>query len=740
MAKCCDHDHSEENTTPPVKKSGSRPAISFRVFGLDCAEEIQILRKEIGPIVGGADKLSFDLLNAKMSIHGEGIVANRIIAAVTRTGMKAEIWGSKKLADKKSFLETHSRNLMTTLSGLLVFLGFIYHVRVFGFASAMGANELAEGHTLSFVSQVFYGLAVLSGTYFVLPKAILAARKFRPDMNLLMLIAVIGALFIGEWFEAASVAFLFSLSLTLEAWSIGRARKAVAALLELAPPVARILDDDGNEKLVPPDSIAVGSVFVVKPGDRFPLDGKIIKGQSDVNQSPVTGESIPVAKKEGDEVFAGTINGDGALHIASTKSANDTTLASIIRMVGDAQSTRAPSEQFVEKFAVIYTPIVIFLALAVLIIPPLFFAGLWNEWIYRSLVLLVIACPCALVISTPVSIVAALACAARHGVLIKGGAFIEVPAKLKAIAIDKTGTLTLGKPTIIEVVPAVGVSKEDFLTLAAALELNSSHPIATAITEYSKQNQIPMIQIDDYQIIPGKGAQGKIHGEDYWLGSHRFLEETNFETKDLHDEIVAKEMLGHTIVVVGSRHKIWGYIALKDAVRPDAKEMIKQLHREGVTSVVMLTGDNEQTAKNIALEVGIDKFFAQLLPMDKVREIDNLVKKYGSVAMIGDGVNDAPAMGRASIAIAMGAIGSDVAIETADIALMSDDLSKIAWLIKHSKNTIAVIRQNIYFSLSIKAIFVILTFFGYSSLWMAIIADMGTSLLVVFNALRLLRN
>jgi Cd2+/Zn2+-exporting ATPase len=508
--------------------------------------------------------------------------------------------------------------------------------------------------------------------------------------------------------------------------------------MDLTPPAARRLAADGSEEQVPPDRVSVGELFSVRPGERMPLDGRVVRGTSDVNQAPITGESLPVPKSAGEEVFAGTINGDGALTIECTKAAGDTTLAHIIRLVGEAQSRRAPSEQWVEKFARVYTPAVMAIALSVLLIPPLFFGGAWLDWFYRSLVLLVIACPCALVISTPVSIVAALAAAARNGVLIKGGLYVEAPARLEAIALDKTGTLTEGKPTVVQVVPLGGHDEQELLERGAALAARGTHPLARAIMAYARQRRVAIRPAEEYQITQGKGATGRFNGQEYWLGSRRYLAERGQETEEVLQRLELLAKAGRTVVAIGNASHVCGLIALADTVRPGARETLQSLRDAGVKHIVMLTGDNQETADAIARETGVDEIHAELLPADKVTAVEALVAKYGQVAMVGDGVNDAPALGRATLGIAMGAAGSDAAIETADIALMSDDLSKIPWLIRHSRRTLAVIRQNIGFSLSVKALFVVLTLAGYASLWAAIAADMGASLLVIFNGLRLL--
>jgi Cd2+/Zn2+-exporting ATPase len=554
-----------------------------------------------------------------------------------------------------------------------------------------------------------------------------------------MVIAILGAGLIGEWLEGATVAFLFALSLALESWSVGRARRAIAALLDLSPPSIRLLRTDGAEFDVPVAEAKPGDHFLVPGGERIALDGRVVDGASAVDQAPITGESVPVEKAAGAEVYAGTINGDGTLTVEVTKAAHDTTLARIIRMVEEAHARRAPSEQWVERFARIYTPAIMLLALAVALVPPLLFAGSWEGWFYRALVLLVIACPCALVISTPVSIVAALASSARAGVLVKGGAYIELPARLKAIAMDKTGTITRGEPVVVRVLPLGSHTEQQLLARAAALEARSTHPLARAILRYAKEAGIPQEPATDVQVLKGKGLSGSFDGEDFWLGSHRYAIERGQHTAETTAAAESLESEGKTVIIIGNARHVCGLIAVADTIRPEARQIVADLHAAGIRHVVMLTGDNRVTAQAIAREVGIDEVRAELLPEDKLHQIERLVAEYGEVAMVGDGVNDAPALARASLGIAMGAIGSDAAIETADIALMTDDISRLPWLIHHAKRTLAIIRQNIAFSLGIKAAFLILTFAGMASLWGAIAADVGASLLVVFNALRLLR-
>ncbi|MCZ7645692.1 MAG: heavy metal translocating P-type ATPase [Planctomycetota bacterium] len=714
--------------------------MKFQIRGMDCAEEVAVLKREVGPLVGGEANLSFDILNGVMTVQAKAfILPNDVIAAVERTGMHAEPWSEAREIPAGGFWSRHRRIFLTAASGSLAAAGFIAHSTLAGgFSNALGLDAPGHEQAPPILAQVLYALSILAGAWQVLPKAWLALRRLRPDMNALMTFAVIGAVCIGEWFEAATVAFLFAVSLLLESWSVDRARKAVAALMKLSPEFARVKSANGQEKNVAPEQVEIGAKVVVRPGDKVPLDGRVVEGSSAVNQAPITGESAPVPKAPGDPVFAGSINGDGLIVIETTKSAQDTTLARIIRMVGEAQSRRAPSEQWVEKFARFYTPIVLALAVLIAVAPPVFLGQSWSEWIYRGLVLLVIGCPCALVISTPVSIVAAMAAAARNGVLVKGGVYIEAPANIKALAFDKTGTLTQGKPTVIEVIPLSGHSERELLERVAAIEANANHPLAHAIVAHAMAKGVPAVPGSDFQIIQGKGASARFNGRSFWLGSHRYLEERGQETPDVHDRLEAMTRAGQTVVVVGNETHVCGLIAAADTVRPEAKAAIESLRALGLTHLVMLTGDNQGTAEAIAKDSGIDAFQAELLPEDKVKAVEALVEKYGHVAMVGDGINDAPALGRASIGIAMGAAGSDAAIETADIALMSDDLSKLPWLVGHSRRTLSIIRQNISAALGIKAIFVILTLLGMSSLWLAIAADMGVSLLVVFNGLRLL--
>jgi Cd2+/Zn2+-exporting ATPase len=692
---------------------------------MDCAEEVTALKRELVPLVGDERRLGFDVLRGKMSVEvaGREVTPAQITAAVARAGLKAESW--QDAPQRTEAARPLLRAGLVAVSGLGTACGFVEQM-------------LAASDVVTVWARVLYGCAIAAGLWLVLPKAWNSARRLRPDMNLLMVIAVLGAIAIGEWLEGATVAFLFALSNLLEAWSVGRARRAIASLLDLAPPEVRVREAGGSERVRPPAEVAVGSRFIVRPGERIPLDGRVAAGASHVNQAPITGESQPADKAVGDPVFAGSINGNGLLEIESTAAAEETVLAHIIRLVEEAQSRRARSEQWVERFAQVYTPVVLLLAIAALVIPPLAWGQAWPQSIYQALVLLVIACPCALVISTPVSIVAGLTAAANQGVLIKGGVYLELPARLAAIAFDKTGTLTRGQPAVTSVVPLSGHTEAELLERAAALESRSDHPLAQAVLRYSEAQGVRHVPVQDLQVLQGKGATATFKDRPYWIGSHKYLEERGQETPAIHDELERLSAGGQSVVVVGNDQHVCGFLTLADEVRPQAKESLARLRTLGVKHLVLLTGDNGPTARSLGEQVGLSEIHAELLPQDKVAEVERLVREYGSVAMVGDGINDAPALASATVGIAMGAAGSDAALETADIALLSDDLSRLPWLVTHSRRTLAIIRQNIAFSLGIKALFVVLTLAGYSSLWAAIAADTGASLLVVFNGLRLL--
>ncbi len=707
----------------------------YYIAGMDCAEEVGALEKELAK-ESGIESTAFDVLRARMSVTFDETKASdqAIRAAVARAGLRADKWSTEHV-EKRS---DRGRQVAMLVSGGLLLMAFSSHVFLYGWR-----NALAEGDNRPLVWWIplLYAGSALAGAWYVIPRALNSAKAFRPDINLLMTIAVAGALAIGEWFEAATVAFLFAVSLALERWSVGRAQRAVEALMTLTPPDARIKDLDGSERTIPVDEVEVGNLMVVLPGERMPLDGVVRTGSSWVNQAPVTGESLPVGREPGEEVFAGSINGDGALEIEVSRVASDSLLAKVARLVEEARLKRSGHEKWVDKFARIYTPVVLLLALGILVVPPLFMGDAWSDSFYNALVLLVIACPCALVISTPVTMVAALAAAASQGVLIKGGVHVESPGKLSVIALDKTGTITKGELKVADVTPMAGHDEKELLEIAVALEQRSTHPLALAILRYGAEKGISSEPAGDLKNLPGKGAEGTVLGKGHWIGSHKFLEERGQETPEVHEKLNQMAAKGATVVVVGSDVHVCGFLSLSDEVHPEAKEVIADLRSLGLERIVMMTGDNRPTAETIAQAAGIDEVFAELLPEDKSKLITELVNSSsGGVAMVGDGVNDAPAMAGATLGIAMGGKGTDVAIETSDIVLMTDNLQRLPWLIRHSRQTVSIIRQNIFLALFSKAIFMVLAALGLATLWMAIAADMGVSLLAVFNTLRILKN
>jgi len=716
--------------------------IDFRVDGLDCSEEVTILRSEVGGKPGIID-LEFDVINARMSVEFDPdlLSAEVIVQAVASTGMKATLWELRRDSEVESFWQQHGRLVMTCTSGAFLLAAFVTHWMMHGSLFDAFNGDNSADHTFPPSVMGLYFTSVVSGAWYVLPKALQSARRLRPDMNFLMVAAVIGALIIGEWFEAATVAFLFALSLLLEHWSVERARKAIGGLLDLTPPTARYLCPDHEgilEKLV--EEVPLGAIVLVRPGEKIPLDGEVVKGESSVNQAPITGESMPVFKRPGDQVYAGSINYEGGLDVRTNRAANDTTLARIIRMVENAQSRRSRSQQWVDRFSAYYTPAMMFLAIAIAIFPPLLLNVSWSDALYRGLVILVIACPCALVISTPVSIVSSLTAAARNGVLIKGGLYLELAGRLKVLALDKTGTLTQGKAEVQRIVTLNGHSERGLLERAAALEVGSEHPLARAILRKARESGIDAIPAEQFKAFPGKGGEGSINGKLFWIGSHRMMHEKGQETPEIHALAEELEDAGHTVVAIGNDSHVCGLVSIADSLRENVPQVVAEIRNAGVKRIVMLTGDNEGTARAIASEAGIDEYRCELLPEDKVEAIGRLVREDKFVAMVGDGINDAPAMAAATFGIAMGAMGTDAALETADVALMSDDLSKLPWLIRHSRRTLRNIQQNIIFALGLKVVFIVLTLFGMASLWMAIAADTGATLLVVSNSLRLLRN
>jgi Cd2+/Zn2+-exporting ATPase len=687
----------------------------FFVEGMDCPDESSAIEHKLRAL-NGVRKVNFNLVAAEVTVLYDArvLTRERILKAIRATGMSA-----RPIGPAAQQRPGGDQLFYTITSAVFLALGFLSSL-------AGAAHELVT---------VLYLLGMLTGGYHIYRKAFYSVRNLTFDMNFLMTIAVIGAAAIGQWLEAATVVFLFSGAQYLEMHSMDRARNAIQSLMKLAPDTALVRRGE-REVSVPVSEVELDEIFVVRPGDKVPLDGKVIAGLSALNQAPITGESNPVMKKAGDEVFAGTINGDGFLEVRATHRSNDTTLARIIHMVEEAQAQRAPMQNFVDKFAKYYTPSVIALAALVVAVPPLVFGAPFVEWLSRGLVLLVIACPCALVISTPISIVSGLASAARHGVLIKGGIHLEKAGMLQAVAFDKTGTLTLGRPCVKEIIPLNNITPGDLLSIAASIESRSEHHLGRSIVEEAARLGVPIKRVESFQSIPGKGAQGIVDGKSYHVGSHRLFEELKFCTPLLDERMEEIEKQMQTVVLVGNEEAPLGIIVLVDSVRKQSAEALRLLREIGITKMVMITGDNGGTAEAIAKQLGIE-YRAELLPQDKVDAVHKLVAEHRFVAMVGDGVNDAPALAASTVGVAMGTAGTDTALETADIALMADDLLKLPFAICLSRKTLTVIKQNITLSILIKLLFLGLAVFGLATLWMAVFADMGASLLVIFNGMSL---
>lgn len=614
--------------------------------------------------------------------------------------------------------------IFTGISGALLALGLVLSL-----LKLDPTLLILFGRALS-LSTALYLASVLFGAYHFARKGLYALKTFSLGINFLMSLAIVGAIIIGEYAEAASLAFLFSLAELLEEFSVGRARRSLRELIKLAPREARVRRN-GEELLCPVEEIAVGEVCIVKPGERIALDGRVLAGSSFVNQAPITGESVPVEKRPGDEVFAGTINHEGYLEIRVTKRAKDTTLARIIHLVEEAEAQKAPSERFVDRFARYYTPAVVFAALLVATVPAIFFGAAFAEWFSRALALLVIACPCALLISTPVSIISAITSAARHGVLIKGGVYLEELGQIQTIVFDKTGTLTTGQLAVTDIIPTDTISVAEVLRIAAALERKSQHPIAQAIVRAYEERAAgePLPDVQEFTSLTGQGVQAKLDGTLYRVGKPQL-----FNADELAQNFAAQ---AKTVIGVGTPDRLLGLITIADTIRPQAHQAVQRLKDLGI-EVVMVTGDNEATARAVAQQVGITHYHAGVLPEEKVHEIEYLKSEYGRVAMVGDGVNDAPALAAATVGIAMGAVGSDAALETAHVALMGDDLSKLPYLIELGRRTRRVIGQNIFFSILTKLALGLGVFPGYVTLVLAVlVGDMGASLAVTGNALRL---
>jgi Cd2+/Zn2+-exporting ATPase len=699
---------------------------TFRIEGMDCREEVALLERRFTSLVGLED-FSADLMGQRLHVKYDAakLSAAAIADAVADTGMRAWLEHEEPLVGTER--QTRVRQALVWTSGIALGIGLALHV--------LGVDGAPDG--VPYVRALFI-VALAAGLGATFRKAWAAFRVGSLDINVLMTIAAGGAVLLGQWSEAATVVFLFAVAQALEARTLERARSAIRALMDLTPADALVRDAAG-ERRVPADRIEPGAVIVVRPGEKIPLDGDVVAGESEVNQAPVTGESLPVDKTVGDRVFAGTINGRGALDVRVTRLRRDTTLARIIHLVERAQAQRAPSQTLVERFARVYTPAVIALAGAVALVPPLVFHLAWSAWLYRALVLLVVSCPCALVISTPVSIVAALAGAARKGVLIKGGMHLERTSRVRCVAFDKTGTLTRGKPEVVAVLPLNGAADGAILSLAASVEQRSTHPIAQAIIDRAAASNVPAAAADHVASLPGRGAEGTVDGRHVLIGNHRLFEERNVCSPAIHGPLDDMSRDGRTAVMVARDGLPLGVIAVADRARESSRDALDLLRRQGVQAIVMLTGDSAGTARAIAAEIGVDEVRADLLPEDKVAAITELRRKYGTVAMVGDGVNDAPALASADVGIAMGAAGSDAALETADVALMADELLRIPYTLRLSRATVRNIKANLAISIVMKAAFVVAAVAGVATLWMAILADTGASVIVIANALRLLR-
>ncbi|MBK5290273.1 MAG: heavy metal translocating P-type ATPase [Acidobacteriia bacterium] len=715
-----------------------RSTAEFHVHGLDCAEEILLIRKRLGKETG-VGELSFDLLHGKLLVEYDHtqFSPTRIQQAVSETGLKCEPW--RESDTNPSFWQRNGRIVLASISGGSLLAAMLWQGLTTGdLLRTMLAHQHAGGHHPAGPVLALCLLAIAAGSVFVAPKAMHSFRRFQPDMNALVVISIAGAMYLGEWIEGATLAFLFALAALLETYSITRARKAVEALMLVTPGEASVVHENHEHK-VPVSKVAVGSIVRVRPGERIPCDGEVSAGDSDVNQAMITGESTPIWKTVGDPVFAGTMNGAGTLELRTNKPSSDSTLARIVRMVEGVQHRRAPSEQFVEKFSRYYTPAMLLLAAAVSVLPPLTMGGDWGDWFYHGMVILLISCPCALVISTPVSIVAALAAAARQGVLIKGGAYLEEAARLRAVAFDKTGVLTEGEPVVRSLHPLNDYSAEEILGRLAAIEFRSEHPLARALLRYAGERGIRPMEVSGFQSLQGKGAEGQVAGEKFWAGSLRLMSEKGLAIAGLDQRLQAFAAMEGSLVACGTDREAWALVTLADPVRAEARSAVAAIRAVGIEHVIMLTGDNAATARVVGDHVGVDEVRADLLPDDKEKAVREMIASYGKVAMVGDGINDAPAMACATVGIALGGAGIDVVMETADIVLMSGGLSKLGFLLRHARRTAAVIQQNVALALLMKAVFLALAFFGMATLWMAVAADMGATLLVTFNGLRLLR-
>jgi Cd2+/Zn2+-exporting ATPase len=715
-------------------------ATRYRIATMDCSAEESEIRRALDPIAG-ITNLRFDLGQRVLTIAAAPDVLPAAVEAIKRVGFDPQPTTESFAAGPSRSAHAHGHESGNEHEHKHSTFGAGIGRLVLALALAIGAEALSffAPDTAAFkgVGMVLALAAIALAGLDTYKKGLGALRHGRLNINALMAVAVSGAFVIGQWPEAAMVMALYAIAELIEARSVDRARNAIQSLLALAPEQAEVKQGDGTWKQVMANDVALEAIVRIRPGERVPLDGVVTAGSSAINQAPVTGESIPVDKIVGDPVFAGTINETAALEFRVTAAASNSTLARIIHAVEEAQGTRAPTQRFVDRFAAVYTPAVFVLALAVAVLTPWAMAWTWLEAVYKALVLLVIACPCALIISTPVTVVSALASAARRGILIKGGTYLEEARNLKAIALDKTGTVTEGKPKLVEfVLVDPTANKDQIAALAVSLSGRSDHPVSKAISAGLTGEAL---EVEEFQVLVGRGVQGRISGQVLVLGNHRLVEERKQCSPELEVQLRTHEEAGRTVTLLAGEAGVLALFAVADTIKESSRRAVAELKALGVTPV-MLTGDNEATAKTIAKEAGIDEAQGNLLPEDKLAAIKGLQARHGATAMTGDGINDAPALAQADIGFAMGGAGTHTAMEAADVVIMNDDLSRIPETIRLSRRTHAVLWQNISLALGVKAVFLLLAVFGHASMWMAVFADTGASLLVVANGLRLLRS
>ncbi len=721
---CCSG-HSESVALPaplePVTKTMANGNVQtpIRILQMDCPTEEALLRNKLGDMPGVAG-MDFNLMQRVLTVAHEPEAINPILDAIRSLGFTPEVVGGASALDEAA-AEPDKPWWPLALAGV----------------AALSSEGVHWAGLPTWLAAALALAAVLTCGLTTYKKGWIAIRNGNLNINALMSIAVTGALLLGQWPEAAMVMVLFTLAELIEAKSLDRARNAIKGLMQLTPERATVLQADGSWQDMVAKSVTVDARVRIKPGERIALDGTITSGRSTINQSAITGESLPVEKVEGDPVFAGTVNEEGSLEYTVTAAANDSTLARIIHAVEAAQGARAPTQRFVDQFAKVYTPVVFAMAIAVAVLPPLLLGGIWFDWVYKALVLLVIACPCALVISTPVTIVSGLAAAARQGILIKGGVYLEEGRKLTWLALDKTGTITNGKPVQTDFAVLNGGDATRVRSLTASLASRSDHPVSRAVAQAAQTDGVELREVRDFEALAGRGTKGRIDGTLYYLGNHRLIHEQGRCSDGLEAQLSALEMQGKTVILLTDEQEVLALYAVADTVKDSSRQAIAELHALGIKTL-MLTGDNAHTAAAIAAQVGIDEARGDLLPEDKVKAIEAKISDGGAIGMVGDGINDAPALARADIGFAMGAAGTGTAIETADVALMDDDLRKLPRFVRLSRRTHAVLVQNIVLALGIKAVFLVLTLAGAGTMWMAVFADMGASLLVVGNGLRLL--